>query len=257
VDGALEVPFDLGASRATMRVALGAGDAFLRVDLAVDWRERRTLLRLENWLTADGGTVRYGAPHGSIERTARADTPYERARFEVPGQRFAMAGSNDGNAVACLALDTYGWSARVLDAGGIHLGHSLLRSTTWPDPRADRGEHSLSWAFAPLRDASIGEIERLWLEFAGMGGVRLFTSEDANVAVAACKPAQDGDGVIVRVRECNGTGARAAVRSGGRVREAKATDALERPLDDEVTIHDESLVFSIAPYALRSFRVRF
>lgn len=89
VDGALEIPFDVGASRATMRVSLGGGDEFLRVDLAIDWRERRKLLRMENWFSVDAQSVTYGAPHGSIERTARADTPYERARFEVPGQRFA------------------------------------------------------------------------------------------------------------------------------------------------------------------------
>jgi alpha-mannosidase len=257
VDGALEIPFDLGGSRATMRVALGDDDAFLRVDLAVDWRERRTLLRLENWFAAGAQTVRYGAPHGSIERTARADTPYERARFEVPGQRFAVARSEDEAAVAILALDTYGWSARALPAGGIRLGHSLLRSTTWPDPHADRGEHALSWAFAPLRDASVGDIERLWLQFAGGGGVRLFTSDDANVAIVACKPAEDGDGVVVRVRECNGTGAQAALRCGGRVREAVPVDALERPVDGDVAIDNESLVFTAGPYALRSFRVRF
>jgi len=201
--------------------------------------------------------VRYGAPHGVVERSARADTAYERARFEVPGQRFAAITAADGNGVACLALDTYGWSARALEGGGIHLGHSLLRSTTWPDPNADRGEHALSWAFAPLRDASTAEIERRWLEFAGFAGVRLFTSDDPNVAVVTCKPAEDGDGVVVRVRECNGNGARAALRCGGRMREAVSIDALERPANGEVTLEGETLTFSIAPFALRSFRVRF
>jgi alpha-mannosidase len=256
VDGALEVPFDIGASRATMRVALGGDDSFLRADLAIDWRERRKLLRLENWFAVDAQTVRYGAPHGSVERSTRADTPHERARFEVPGQRFASIVAADGNGIACFALDTYGWSARALGDGGIHLGHSLLRSTTWPDPNADRGEHALSWAFAPLRDASTANVERLWLRFAGGEGVRLFTSDDPNVAVVACKPAEDGDGVVVRVRECNGTGARAELRCGGRMRAAVAIDALERPAGD-VAIEAESLTFTIAPFALRSFRVRF
>ena len=258
LDGnALEIPFDIGASRATMRLSLAGDDAFLRVDLAVDWRERRKLLRLENWFAVDTPTVRFGAPHGTVERSARADTPNERARFEVPGQRFASAAASDGNAVACLALDTYGWSARALPAGGIALGHSLLRSTTWPDAGADRGEHALGWAFAPLRDASIAGIERLWERFAGDAGVRLFTSEAPNVAVVACKPAEDGDGVVVRVRECNGAGGSAAIRCGGRVREALAVDALERPADGEVALDGESLIFTIAPFALRSFRVRF
>jgi alpha-mannosidase len=257
VDGALEIPFDIDTSRATMRVALAGDEPFLRVDLAVDWRERRKFLRLENWLAVEAECVRYGAPHGSTVRSARTVTPYERARFEVPGQRFASVDDGQGSGVAVLALDTYGWNARVLERGGVQVGHSLLRSTTWPDPNADRGEQALSWAFAPLSDPSVAQIERLWLRFAGSGGVRLFQSEEPAVIVVACKPAEDGDGVIVRVRECDGAAHRFSLRCGGRIRGAVAVDGLERPIEGDLGLEGESLIASIDPFALRTFRVRF
>ena len=257
LDGTLQVPFRIGDSLATMRVALLEGEPFLRVDLAVDWHERRTLLRIENWLVVNGDAVVYGAPHGTVQRSARTDTPDRRARFEVPGARFACTQDDAGNGLALFALDTYGWDAQTLPGGGIRLGHSLLRATTWPDPNADRGEHMFSWAFAPLRGATKGAIERAWDAFANGSRVRLFLSEDDAVLVVACKPADDGNGVIVRVRECDGAERPVRLRSGGRMRGVTPVDALERAISDEVRIEGETLVASIPAFGLRSYRVTF
>jgi alpha-mannosidase len=255
--GSLAIDFTLGTSPATMRVALFAGEPFLRVDLDVEWKERRRLLRVENWLAVQTDRAVYGAPHGTIERSARNQTPAERAKFEVPGQRFAAVQDDRGDGCALFALDTYGWNARALPKGGIRLGHSLLRGTSWPDSQADFGEHHLSYAFAPFAGASIGALERAWLQFAHEPRVRLFTSDDEAVLIAAVKPAEDGDGVIVRVRECNGSRSSVRLRCGARMTEAVSVDALERRLEQAVAIEGESLIFDLAGYQLRSFRVRF
>lgn len=256
-DDGLEIPFDIAGSKATMRIALPSGDPFLRVDLVVDWQARGRLLRVENWLALQTDTVTYGAPHGTIERDARFDTPERRARFEVPGQRFASARDERGSGWACLTLDTYGWSARTLAHGGLRVGHSLLRSTSWPDPSADRGEQRLSWAFVPSSGWSIGHIERAWERFAGEARVRLFESGDEGVIVVACKPAEDGRGVIVRVRNCEKTGSPLALRCGGRMRSVEPVDALERAVPGDARIEGESIVSDIGAFALRSFRVSF
>jgi alpha-mannosidase len=269
VDGGLEVRFSIGSSPATMRLSLLEDEPFLRVELAVDWRERRRLLRVENWLTVSTGEVTYGAPHGVVARSALTDTPERRARYEVPGQRFAIARSAAagsvprGEGLALLAIDTYGWSANALGRGGLRLGHSLLRGTTWPDPNADLGEHRLTWAFAPLDGQSPGTIERWWERYACEPSVRLFTTPDDGIAVTACKPAEDGDGAIVRVRECDGVARPLRLRCGARMRAVEPVDGLERalsPAADDVpgaTIEGEELVATIPAFGLRSFRVRF
>jgi alpha-mannosidase len=240
-----------------MRIALFTGEPFLRVDLDVHWHERRRLLRVENWLPVQTDRVTYGAPHGTVERSARTQTPAEQAKFEVPGQRFAQVRDAGGDGIALFALDTYGWSARALPKGGLHLGHSLLRGTTWPDASADLGEHRFSYAFAPFAGASAGAIEQAWLRFAHEPRVRLFSAGDEGVLVVACKPAEDGDGVVVRVRECNGTSRRVHLRCGARTTQALSVDALERPIDRPAGIEEESLVFDLNAYEMRSFRVRF
>jgi alpha-mannosidase len=253
----LDVRFAIGSSPATMRLSLLEGEPFLRVELAVDWRERRHLLRVENWLALRCDEAVYGAPHGIVRRSTLADTPERRARFEVPGQRFAAVRDASGGGLALLAIDTYGWSARALPGGGVRLGHSLLRGTTWPDPRADLGEQRLAWAFAPLRDERQGTIERWWERYACEPSVRLFTVTDDALLVVACKPADDGDGTIVRVRECDGAPRPVRLRCGARMRAVEAVDGLERPAPGEARIEGEELVSTIPAFGLRSYRVRF
>ena len=100
-------------------------------------------------------------------------------------------------------------------------------------------------------------MERIWRRYANEPSVHLFESDDDAVLVAACKPAEDGDGVILRVRECDGSYVRARVRCGGRMRAAECVDGLERSASGDAGIDAESLVFDLSPYALRSFRIRF
>ncbi|MBV9269862.1 MAG: hypothetical protein JO165_02130, partial [Candidatus Eremiobacteraeota bacterium] len=258
-DGALIVPFEIeGDSLARMRISLLDGEPFLRVDVDVDWEVRHRLLRVENWVPLNVASVTYGTPHGTIARSFANDTPELRAKYEVPGQRFALVSEPGKDGFAILALDTYGWSARALREGGIQLGHSLLRSPAWPDPDADRGTHRISYAFAPVESSSVGTVERAWQQFAHDPRVKLFINNDRALLVTACKPAEDGDGVIVRVRECDGVSRIAAMRCAARITSVESVDALERSLSDaRVEIAGESLQFDIGAFGLRSFRVRF
>jgi len=65
--------------------------------------------------------VRYGQQHGTLVRTAFPATDAERAKFEVPGQRWAHV-SDGERGLAVFARDLYGWNAVGLDAGGVRLG---------------------------------------------------------------------------------------------------------------------------------------
>jgi alpha-mannosidase len=254
--GALELDFALDGSPARMRLELRDGEPFLRVDLAVEWTERQKLLRVENRFAVQTASATYGTPHGTVVRSALRESPAERAKFEIPGQRFAAVRDARDDGVAIFALDTYGWSAHASGAE-IALGHSLLRGTTWPDPDADVGSHQLSYVFAPFAGARTGSLERAWRRFAHEPRVQLFTSEDESVLVAACKPAEDRDGVIVRARECDGGARTVRLRCGARMVAVQAVDALERSIEKPVVIEGEALVFDLKPFELRSFRVRF
>jgi alpha-mannosidase len=256
-DDALQVRLTVGKrSRVTMRLALHEDEPWLRAELAVAWHEDHVLLRAEHRIALAAREVRFGEPHGTIARTAYPTTDAERARFEVPGQRWAHVAHGD-HGLAVFTPDLYGWSAVGLRDGGVRLGTSLLRAPRWPDPGADRGEQHLAYALVPTAGATISALEHGWLAYADDDRVRLFTCADPAVLIVATYPADDGSGVVVRVRECDGAARRVALRCGGRMREAQPVDAVERPIGGDATIVGEELTFALGAYALRAFLVRF
>ncbi|HZZ65940.1 MAG TPA: glycoside hydrolase family 38 C-terminal domain-containing protein, partial [Candidatus Baltobacteraceae bacterium] len=242
-DGALILDYRFGESPGVMRVTLFSGEPFLRMELDVQWAERRTLLRMENEVPLSAPQASYGAPHGIIRRSTGEESAAERAKYEVPGQRFAAIENSSGDGLAIFALDTYGWNARTTSQGFITLGHSLLRGTTWPDEHADLGAHQIQYAFAPFHKAAPSMLEHAWQRFAHEPRVRLFTADTDAVVIVACKPAHDGDGIVVRVRECDGEPQRVGLRCAARMTHVQPADGLERPLGEPLPIEGEAVQF--------------
>ncbi len=251
----VEIRYAFGASLAVARVELDRAEPFVRVELAVDWRERHVLLRFENELAFGARRARFGSPHGAVDRAPKPRTKAERAKFEATGQRFARIDGRRGG-LAFLTLDTYGWS---LDRewGRARLGHSLLRGPTWPDPSADEGAHAFSFALLPFAGGTfgMGELEHAWERFVRRAEVPMFSCDDPAILVTATKLADDGDGVIVRARECDGRAREVALRCGARAYGATCVDALERPAAGEVELEDGALVARFEPFGVRTFRV--
>jgi len=259
VDDALYVRYRIDGSYGAARISLALGERFLRVEHAIEWRERKTLLRCENRLVdLENPRAFFGAPHGVVERPAIPATAAERAKFEAPGQRFGRVESAGRGGLAILTRDTYGWSVGADEGGGIRLGHSLLRGTTWPDPDADLGQHHIAYAFLPHAGSiSSGELEAAWRRFVrDEPQPEMFSCDDSAIAIEATKPADDGNGVVVRMRECDGVARDAAVGCAVRVNAVQCVDALERPLPtQDATLVEGRIVAPFAPFALRSFRV--
>ncbi|HZO93534.1 MAG TPA: glycoside hydrolase family 38 C-terminal domain-containing protein [Candidatus Baltobacteraceae bacterium] len=256
-DGGVVARLTVGkASPLSMRVAAHEGEPWLRVEIAVGWQERHVLLRAEHRIALRAREARFGEQHGTIVRSTYPQTDEERAKFEVPAQRWAHVADDTGG-LAIFTPDLYGWNAEGLKDGGVMLGTSLLRAPRWPDPNADRGEQRLEYALVPTAGATISALEHGWNAYATEERVRLFTCEETSVLIVATYPSDDASGVIVRVRECDGAARRVALRCGARMREAICVDAVERPVDGEARIVEEHLVFELGAYALRSFLVRF
>ncbi|MBV9103823.1 MAG: alpha-mannosidase, partial [Candidatus Eremiobacteraeota bacterium] len=259
---ALFVRYRIGASVAAARLSLAREEPFLRVELGVDWQEGRTLLRCENELALRDARSFFGAPHGVVERPAYPRTDAEKAKFEAPGQRYGRVEGMTTTGVgtfALLALDTYGWSVAPAKTDGVRLGHSLLRGTTWPDEDADRGEQRIDYALMPFGPATHGDIEAAWRRFAfpSDGIPALFTPADESMMVVATKRADDGDGIIVRVRECNGSQRDVALHCAARALAVQAVDAREHRVPLEAALQDGTLHAECPAFGLRSFRVRF
>ena len=211
-DGALELHLSAGGARIAMRVELRPDEPFLRVEAAA----------------AGAGDLRIEHRFSAL-RAALCGPHNERCALVCA----------DAASIAVLALDPPTWSVRELSQGGVAVVASL--------GAIDGDGIGASWAFAPLTSgATKGQAETMWQRFAYDTRVRLFQSTEYGVLVEDCGPAEDGDGLTVTVRECEGNAGTLRVRCGGRMREAEGA-----------TIEQEYLVAPIAANETRVIRVRF
>ncbi|MDR3511686.1 MAG: glycoside hydrolase family 38 C-terminal domain-containing protein [Caulobacteraceae bacterium] len=225
------------ASRMVQTVRLDAGSGHLAFDTVIDWRDRRTLVKAVFPLASRARSATYETMFGAVERPTHANTDADLAQFEVPGHRWADL-SEPGFGVALLSDARYGFSTF-----GQRMALSLVRGTQSPDPRADIGEHRFAYALYPhagdWREAGVvAEAMRfnrpvLWA--GGAVGPVLETplaSVDApSVVIDTIKPAEDGDGWVVRLYESGGGHARARLRFGVPVRSAWLSNGLEDRLE--------------------------
>jgi len=227
-----------GTSTFTQTLALERGAPALEVNSDIDWHETHKLLKVGFTLAVDADSATYEIPYGTIGRSGSPRTKAERAKFEVPGQRWADV-SGAGWGVSLLTRDKYGW-----DYHGHTLRLSLLRSPTWPDSLADRGRQRTSFELLPhdgdWRDA---EIERRAAAYnvplvaaaepshgGPLGRAWSFASaEPGNVHIAWLKRAEDSDAYVLRLVEWHGEPADARVTLACPIRSASRTNLLEDP----------------------------
>jgi alpha-mannosidase len=204
------------ASTVVQSVRLWSNSPRLEFATQLDWHDRRLLLMARFPLAVRSPDATFETAFGAVERPTHRNTGWDAVRYEVAGHRFADL-SEPGYGVALLNDGRYGHHAL-----GNELGLSLLRSPIYPDPSADEGRHELTYALLPhagpwqsgevLMEAE--DLNRPLLALACRAGGparrRVLTVEGLPLALAALKPAEDGDGLVLRLYEPHG--ARAAAR---------------------------------------------
>lgn len=209
-DGGLrgEIRFEraLGsASRLSQVIRLDAGARHLEFETTVDWQERRTLLKVMFPVACRASRATYETMFGATERPTHANTDADAAKYEVPGQRWSDLSEPDFG-VSLFSASKHGYSTF-----GNQLALTLLRGAVSPDPKADIGHHRMRYAIYPhegdWRAAdTVGRASRfarpvLWIKGRPHEPLRqsLLSASPSNVAVDTIKPAEDGDGWVVRL----------------------------------------------------------
>lgn len=269
-------------SRIEQVYRLDAGSARVDVQTRVEWHEDQRLLRALFPVAVRARRATYDIQFGHLERPTHRNTPWDRAKFEVCAHRW-MDLSEPGFGVALLNDCKYGHSCH-----GKVMGLTLLRAPSWPDPRADRGEHRFTYSLMPhagdWRAAGVdAEADALNTPLTVVGGggaggnapegpgawapLQLQCRGGASVRVEAVKPAEDGDGTVVRLVETHGGRGEVeltwGVPEGRRApREVTPVDLLERlrrGSDEEASqLHHERSVtrFPVRPFEIVSLLVR-
>ena len=262
-----ERSFEATAHRASIRIvkryrdssvtqvySLAANGRRLDVETLIDWHDRRTLLRTLTPVAVRAEQATFECAHGVVRRSTHVNTSWDEARFEVPGHRFADL-SEPGFGLALLNDAKYGHSAR-----GNVLGLSLVRGPIYPDPLADEGLQSFSYALYPhegdwFAGGVLTEAEDLNqpLLAAPASGLAAGTYQPLRVegipaALSGLKPAEDGEDLVLRVYEPQGRRGSFALALPEGWRNAGPVNLLEEEVE-------RAAPADLMPFEVRSWRL--
>ncbi|MEO6532603.1 MAG: glycoside hydrolase family 38 C-terminal domain-containing protein [Pseudolysinimonas sp.] len=224
-----------GHSTIEQHVILEAGSNVVRFDTTVDWHETHRMLRAEFRPAHFGETVKCEIQFGHIERTTLERNEVERAQFEICAHKWVAVqdeGDEGGSGFALLNDSKYGHRVK----NGL-LSLNLLRSPTFPDKTADRGIREFSYAMRPFApDDLAGVIRDAYrlnnpvIPAAGVSLASVASTGNPAVVIETIKPAENGNGVIVRLYESLGRPAVTALRTELPHARARETNLMEIPL---------------------------
>jgi alpha-mannosidase len=252
--GAIRIVWQYRDSRISQDVRLWSNSARVEFRTTLDWQDRRVLVKARFPLAVRATHARFETAFGVVERPTHRNTSWDAARFEVAAHRFAVL-SEPGYGVALLNDGRYGHHAL-----GSELGISLLRSPVYPDPWADEGEQTVTYALYPhrggwqeggvLREAQ--DLNRPLLarrvaasEVASWRPLRL---DGLPVGLGTLKVLEDGGGLVLRAYEPHGARGRVEVS----LPPGWALDAELNLLEQEVGPPE----LDFTPFRVRSWRVK-
>jgi alpha-mannosidase len=246
------------ASRMTQVVRLDAGSRRLEFHTTVDWHESHKLLKVCFPLAVRAPNATYEMQFGYAERPTHYSTSHDRARYEVPGHRWADL-SEHGFGAAVLTDCKYGYSCYANE-----LRLSLLRAPKSPDPEADMGRHEFAYALLPhaagWREAGVvAEGLRFNLPLRWWGGPTAIESvasvDDANLVLDTIKRAEDSDALVLRLYEAHGARGTARVRLGLPFEAARLANLLEDD-GEPLEIGGDTIIVPYRPHQVVTVKVQ-
>jgi len=248
-------------SAMTQIVRLDAGSNHLVFDTTIEWKDRRTLVKAMFPLSVHAKTATYETMFGVAERPTHANTDGDLAKYEVPGQRWADV-SEPNFGVSLLSDTRHGYSCFENQ-----LALTLIRGPVWPDRNADVGTHHFSYAIYPhtddWRDANtVAEAAcfarpMVWAkgEAAELLQNPLVTSSAANVVIDTVKPAEEGDGWIVRLYESAGARTTVTLSFSAPIDRGWHSNTLEEE-KYILVFEDGSLTLDLKPFQIMTLKLK-
>ncbi|HAV23646.1 MAG TPA: hypothetical protein DCX46_09170 [Bacteroidetes bacterium] len=242
-----------------------------RVDFesSVRWREHQTLLKAAFPLSVRPPNATYETQFGVVSRPTRSKVPEDKAKFEVPTQRWASL--SDGKYGGAVVNDgKYGYDCR-----DNALRITLLRSPRFPhpiDPRhmtapetTDQEDHLFTYSLVPFagdwRSANVTATARgINVPVQVYSGTPLkaqesiFTLNRANIHCTALKISEDGAGVIVRLYEAHGRSTDASIAFGHKPLLVSECDLIERDIKP-LPLKGARLGLKFKPFEIKTLRL--
>ena len=240
-------------------ISMDAGAMQIEFDTKVLWNERHRLLKVSFDTGLDVPEAQHQIQFGHLSRPAHRSRQYDADRFEVCCH--AWTALHDATHGAALLNDCK-YGVGVCD--GV-IGLSLLRAPTYPDPKADQGEHTFRYAYrvwdGPFEGAGLNEAAEALnvplLAIPGRAGFGpLFRLDDPAVTVESVKLAEDGSGdLILRLYEAQNGCRDVALTPPAKIEKAWECDLAENK-QRRVGTENGAFRLSFRPFEIKTLRLR-
>ena len=267
---ALEVEREAQGSRFIQTIRLGAGGAGDRVEFTtrIDWQTSESSLKAVFPLSAANPLATYDGQLGTVMRGNN-----DPKKYEVPQHQWFDVTATDGSrGVAVLNDSKFGSDKPDDRTVRLTLLYSPgVRNYTQDQAVQDFGRHDILYALAahngdwrqggvPAQAARLNQPLRAFQSPAHTGPLgrsfSLFKVSSGQVAIQAVKKAEDGDEMVIRLRELTGQPIRGMrVSAATPIAGAREIDGQERPLG-AATVTQGELTCDLGGYGLRAFALK-
>jgi alpha-mannosidase len=249
----------LSKSTISQLITLHRGSRRLEFATTIDWQESHRLLKVAFPLNIYATEAIHEIQFGHLRRPTHRSRQYDADRFEVCNHKWsALADELHGAAV--INDSKYGLS---VDGSTIKL--TLLRAPVVPDPQADRGTHTFTYAIYPwvgplaqarlVQEAYELNVPPLILP-GDAGEASIFQLDAPNIILETVKPAENGTSdLILRLYESLHTSTYCCLSTSLPVLQAFQTNMMET---DPVPLHINAGKISLdfRPFEIKTIRLR-
>jgi alpha-mannosidase len=264
VRATVEIVWRFFHSTMTQRLSLYPHSPLLTFATDIDWQERQMLLKVAFPVAINATRSTAEIQFGSVERPTHANTSWEMARFEACAHKWVDLSEGDYG-VSLLNDCKYGYDAR-----DNILRLTLLKGAVSPDPEADRGRHTFTYALLPhtgdWRNETVDAAYALnypllprTIPANPKGSLppeyAFATVDDQGLIIETIKMAEESDGIVLRLYEAFNTRGTATLTLGFPIAQAFAVNLVEAnpvPVAHDAT----SIRFDFRPFEIKTFLVR-
>lgn len=241
------------------RIRLRRSTRCLEFTTTIDWQERHKLLKVCFPVNVHANEAIHEIQFGHLRRPNHRSRHFDADRFEVCQHKWSAL-AEEGRGVALLNDCKYGISVL-----GNSLNLTLLKAALAPDPQADLGEHTFTYALFPWTGSLLesGVVQQAYelncppLVLPGAAEQRsLFSLDAPNVILETVKPAEDGSpDLILRLYESMRNGTHCVLTTSLTVQSAFQTD-MEEEHPSPLAIQDGRIQLEFRPFEIKTLRLK-
>lgn len=234
-----------------------------RIDFStwVDWKEHQHLLKVHFPVNIHSDEATFEVQFGNLKRKIHGNTSWDEARFESCGQKW-MDISEGHYGVSLLNDCKYGYSAK-----DSNIALTLIKSGIEPNKTADQEEHVFTYALYPHKEmwSAAGTVQEAYKlnqpAYATKGelkntGKSFISTDKDNIIIETVKPAEKGDGIIVRLYDCENSLTKATLTFAEGMLESVEECNLMEEKEADIEACGNSFTVSVKPYEIKTYRVR-